>query len=130
MTTTAQRLAAHPRFRWIPGARDSKGWRVIEVAPDGVYALVAFGMESDWERVADMGPPDLSDPATIGCLVGMLREAWPHACVHPTWSLSGGPLGPVAGWRATRAYGEAKRFDADTEGEAVALALLAAWGET
>ena len=62
----ARRAVACPRWRWMPG--------------------MAFFWCGDLHRVADREPgtlrtdgsllPDLTDPATLGCLVALVREAW------------------------------------------------------
>ncbi len=53
-------------------------WIVSRVAPLEDYA----GRIVDGGRRAPDGPglPDLSDPATLGCLLALVREAWedPH----------------------------------------------------
>jgi hypothetical protein len=71
MTTIdlARRAIACPGWRWMPGmlALDT-GLRLDE-------------MTDDWE--AEL--PDFSDPATLGCLLALVREAWddPHVYVAP-----------------------------------------------
>ena len=62
----ARRAVACPRWRWMPG--------------------MAFLWCGDLHRVADREPgtlrtdgsllPDLTDPATLGCLLALVREAW------------------------------------------------------
>jgi hypothetical protein len=63
-----QGLAVDAGMRWI----------VSRVAPLEDYA----GRIVDGGRRAPDGPglPDLSDPATLGCLLALVREAWedPH----------------------------------------------------
>jgi hypothetical protein len=65
-------------------------------------------------------PPDLSDPATLGCLLALVREA--HAPAH--W-LTTAPLmtaGVVHGWRVQGLGGPV----CATEAEALVTALEAA----
>jgi hypothetical protein len=64
--------------------------------------------------------PDLTDPATLGCLLALVREAWgdPLAVVSPVWE-----KGWMIGWRVCFAR---SGFFAGTEAEALVAALEAA----
>jgi len=63
----AKRLVACKGWRWMPGMADTWGGRVRE--GDGIDRIKAL--------------PDLTDPATLGCLLALVREAWddPTLCV-------------------------------------------------
>lgn len=56
----AKRLVACKGWRWMPGMADTWGGRVRE--GDGIDRIKAL--------------PDLTDPATLGCLLALVREAW------------------------------------------------------
>jgi len=58
----AVRLVACPRFKPLPGMRDLQGrtW-----TPDLMWR---------WNRTIDR--PDLRDPATLGCVLALVREAY------------------------------------------------------
>jgi hypothetical protein len=115
----ARRLAAHPR------------WRVMR----GMEMLVASGAYAhryltDSEPPYDGEIPDLADPATQGCLWVMLDEATPDRSVSScrdgrwivaeyTWTDDG-----TKDWECDPLHP-----DAYSKGEALARALLAAWGE-
>ena len=69
MIALAQRLIDCSRFRWMPGMR-SVAYRQAPLEP-----VV--------NRIGDLklrpypgSLPDLSDPATLGCLASLVREAW------------------------------------------------------
>lgn len=112
----ARRLAEHPRWRWEPG----------------ILACDPVGGGSEFVTVETLVPnaerhahriPDIHHPATRGWLLEMLREAIGHdrvACVpHPD-----------GGWIVTadRPGLPDEISRADTEGDALAAALLAVWG--
>jgi hypothetical protein len=89
MEALAQRAVACKGWRWMPGMR----WcmpgpmRGRMVGDDPSALLLATG----W--------PDLTDPATMGCLLALVREAWgiPDLYVAPVEYV--GP-GPAPAWRA------------------------------
>ncbi len=60
MLDLARRAVACRGWRWLPGTADCWGGRVRE--GDGLDRAAAF--------------PDLRDPATLGCLLALVREAW------------------------------------------------------
>jgi hypothetical protein len=57
-------LEEQGRARYLPGMLTRDGGRTLDT------------LTCDW------GPPVWSDPATLGCLLGLVREAWgdPGAC--------------------------------------------------
>lgn len=80
-----RRAVACKHWRWMPGMRALVGptnaaYRYItpEYAPP------------EGDSVGFFDPmPDLSDPATLGCLLHLVREAWPdewHKHVVPMWN--------------------------------------------
>lgn len=116
----ARRAVACEGWRWLPGMR----WVVARAAPLEDYG----GRIHDGVRRAPDGPglPDLSDPATLGCLLALVREAWaaPYAQASPR--LTGNPTRGV-GWVAYLNDDEAdRRFRGETEAEALVAALEAA----
>lgn len=64
----ARRAVACKGWRWMPGMADHWGRRLRE--GDWLDPAAAF--------------PDLTDPATLGCLLALVREAWgaPRALVR------------------------------------------------
>lgn len=148
----ARRLAGHAKWAWM------RGMRVIDSASTSAYTYrlhagdeepgrfaTYYGdpaprwaspgfEEGDSEGVRTSHVPDLADPATQGCLWAMLCEASVYGRAEVRhWDHGGTP------WRiwVTIPSGDEPPMDlhtdtggaGDTYGEALARALLAAWGE-
>lgn len=107
----ARRAVACRGWRWTPGMR----WVVARAAPLEDYG----GRIHDGIRRAPDGPglPDLSDPATLGCVLALVRAAWgdPHAY-----------LAPGDGWCVGRGARDGIYGEGATEAEALIAALEAA----
>ena len=71
----ARRAVACSGWKWLPGMLTSDGFRVCRVDTDGYK----FGYHTEYNYAyAVVGDvlPDLEDPATLGCLLALVREAW------------------------------------------------------
>lgn len=127
----ASTLAAHPRFEWEPGMQAynrpcESGRMWFRLAGYSIHDGGEFWI---WTPNAHPGDrkatrkeiatfiPNLDDPATIGCLLSAARRAWNTQCVwtepptydHPRWDV----------------IVDVERVEsADTEGEALALAIM------
>jgi len=86
----ARRVIACKRWRWMPGMRVvtemGDAFRVEDV--DFCYG------ELNWPKPHALLLPDLTDPATLGCLLALVREAWgPEATVSVNisgfWAVGG-----------------------------------------
>lgn len=121
----ARQLAAHPRWRWMAGMREESGDRISRIEGDRV---VYVDREGDVESCPDdgiyFGIPDLADPATLGCLIAMLTDRL-LTIGHRREEDDGGEL-----WRIVIVAddGRMQGFRGDTFGEALARAVLDAWG--
>jgi hypothetical protein len=76
----SRRAIACRGWTWGPGMLDLFGRRVRNVWPDDLGIHWSHIPESCVVRDAD-ALPDLSDPATLGCLLALVREAWGDECV-------------------------------------------------
>jgi len=68
-----RRAAACKHWRWMPGMQvEPLRFRVVWMTDDtiGECDQVSYS----WKNVPDIYP-DLSDPATLGCLLALVREA-------------------------------------------------------
>lgn len=69
----ARRAVACPRWRWVGGMR----WIDNRPPPlEPIVCRVADNRPRDGSDVPRHVLPDLTDPATLGCLLALVREAW------------------------------------------------------
>jgi hypothetical protein len=78
MLDLARRVVACKGWRWMEGMR-------FVVPPSHNGATGYMVRVKGHERGGVAGYPDLSDPATLGCLLALVREVWPgcHAVARP-----------------------------------------------
>jgi len=68
-----KRAAACKHWRWMPGMLDIDGNRF---ASDDGERRWWWLSRSATNNTISHDTPDLSDPATVGCLLSLVREAW------------------------------------------------------
>lgn len=113
-----RRAAACPRWRWMPGmlARgktpdiDNAYGRVNE---EWSGSMVPHELASPW--------PDLSDPATLGCLLHLVREVTGEQSSSPSWYPGGKHDYPHWAWYSDSCYG--KLCEGATEAECLVKVL-------
>ena len=86
----ARRAVACKHWRWTLGMQLEDGRRVVGWTEDGRELLYCtngmvgcFGLLSESECT-----PDLTDPATVGCLLALVREAWGDPTMHAAYRRS------------------------------------------
>lgn len=82
----AIRVAKSPNFRWSPGMQTRDGDRVLMISGNADFPKIARWRMSEskppfmgailwkFDDIGQEALPDLSDAATIGCLVSLVRE--------------------------------------------------------
>ncbi len=95
MKTPSERVVACKYFRWMPGMLciwpNGNEYRVAQTnSVDGIRPLPNYpsnGWGNDYPNKT-LGHPNLSDPATVGCLMQLVREAWRQEGIS-TWCADG-----------------------------------------
>jgi hypothetical protein len=132
----ARRLVAHRRWTWMAGMRvlasAGHNGKVRIISCDEWYTHECDTQKSEWtlpccpddsdEVSAADYAPDLSDPATQGCLWAMLRETGRR---FEVWAEEWGTHCVTFG----QPFPACRKANGDTLGEALARALLSVWGE-
>lgn len=80
MEALGRRVVRLAGWYWRPGMLVS-GERAGRALPGVAYRLSdkrhpSFPGEYDWPHDIGLRIPDLADPATVGCLLALVREAW------------------------------------------------------
>lgn len=121
MRALAERAVKCKGWRWLPGMLTQFG-RADADSETGKTVLngVAYGAVP---AVADI-LPDFTDPATLGCLLALVRDAWGmHATVRNDSTTS---AAPVRWWVQLGDDAQAIIGDGPTEAHALVAALEAA----
>lgn len=83
-----RRAVACKGWRWMEGMQcrwqdiDGSPWWEVRLNDEtGAWEVVRFGTY-DGEPIHRAAIPDLSDPATVGCLLALVREVWGDQGIH------------------------------------------------
>lgn len=92
------------RWQWAPGMRTVTHARVVQADTDGRVQAARKGYFGDWS-VLDLDAeevPDLRDSATLGCLLALVRDAWPTVpATTARFTYHSPERGPYSGWACT-----------------------------
>lgn len=109
----ARRATACPKWEWDNG--------MYFLNPDyGCRLRERSGFS--WDALSPESLPDLTDPATLGCLTARVREVWGNPRLHVVTDNEGSFVDPANGpyWRIHTAN---HCFTGETEAEALVAAL-------
>ena len=128
----ARRAVASPHWRWMPGmaGQDALGVPFRCVLPHHSGGALVFAgmttMPADADSLARM-VPDLTDPATLGCILALVREAWGDSRLVAIYCEAAHP-GQSEGWAVQCADNRLPVAGEDhpTEAETLVAALEAA----
>lgn len=88
----ARRAVVCKGWRWMPGMRATlSSGLVVRLADHDEGSLWWATITGGATCIVDMRhpsytvAPDLSDPATVGCLLALVREAWVDECAGHTY---------------------------------------------
>ncbi len=147
----ARLVVSSQHWRWMPGmllvetgfrvldARRIRSWE-MQVADDSVSSLRSkdgkwilswYDEQQERERqTVTIEPlPDLTDVATLGCLLALVRDIYPGAHAEPNGPGGGADEAERLNWWAVYAPGARRLGTARTEAEALVAAITGAAAE-
>lgn len=128
-----RRAVASPRWVWRPSEPEIPArWLLSHHGLVGRYRDPTAGALYRHVMPGDIWLPDLSDPATLGCLLALVREAFGDptisaSCVGGAWRIErdGHPcwLGTDGRWAIGRTFRDGAAISCPTEAAALVAAL-------
>ena len=117
MIELAKRAVACKNWKWMRGMRTIDQLTIVNINDDTSLRFTDYY-------------PDLSDPATVGCLLDLVRKAWHTAPANVNCHMSYSPnKGHYRNWTCSYCTGESwNQTIGETEVEALVLALEASNG--
>jgi hypothetical protein len=113
-----RRAVACKDWRWMSGMATAEGHRVVLVDDDVLWMVYNEEGKCKPGCVEDF-VPDLTDPATVGCLLALVREAHGHKLLHLSYRITKDEVGFAC-------YTPRPRPWVSSEAEALVAALEAA----
>lgn len=92
-TALSRRVVTSPGWRWMPGMKVYEGFRVTES-----YEKFMFAVDR----------PDLTDAATLGCLLALVRKAWRCPAAYVRQSTTRRVSDGVLAWEVCDLYLDAE----------------------
>lgn len=133
MIALGRRAVACSKWKWLDGMRD---FRIHEerynAEHEGFLEVDGYGLGYTYKGLYPNSLPDFSDPATLGCLLALVRETYINPTIFVRWFESGPDQNKWAvcytegGGGAAFLYVNRKYVWGDTEAEALVVALEAA----
>ena len=107
LETLARRAVACKRWRWMRGML-----AIIPAAHEGAtgYTVNLTGSDAILMAVEAGAYPDLTDPATLGCLLALVREAWNDSTLGVSAARGGRSGRPARAWSLKGRKPYRKRF--------------------
>ncbi|MHC4892470.1 MAG: hypothetical protein ACYTFV_03715 [Planctomycetota bacterium] len=113
------RAMACKGYRWMPGMTDGTAGARCVRSRGGSCVWAVDDWLSDWCDLGEGEWPDFRDPATLGCLLALVREAWGDPDLGVRRRTKGA-------WQVLRRGGAPSVCEGASEAEALVVALEAA----
>jgi len=125
-TEAEKHVVTLKHWRWMPGMLPTHGSRIIYCVGERAFVAYWDDEANDGDGDGDAhwfgtGLPDLTDPATLGCLRALVREAWRSPTANTIFV-----DGQWQCWVKNEDTPRGLHFDGATEQDALVAALEAA----